>query len=806
MEDLAAAIRGGRVPFPYKRQFLPPAAEYMRRLAAAADHVAVETRYPGASDCRAAIAELSGGAGAGRQRDLVPWGFVDGPRGACLVSFVVDHPGSGSRVSAYDDIDVLPDLFTEEARMQARVLNNPSPIEVWRREPEKVIAAGLKSGLCTKSDLQKVAGNSDVVGAAKAAAHCLREGVYGAAREATQFKISLGAAVYRYFAGLLGEKPEDLRVLDPSAGWGDRALAAAAAGIGEYVGADPNPRLREGHAAVAAAVEAEAERAAAAHRANCVDPCPHGFDAPALARPATRLRWERVDGSDPEHGAPVYSFSLGPEAAVEPVGPTRIRVIPKPFEDISEQELAGGNLPEGSPNSCSGTSFDLVFTSPPFFDFETYNEEDPHQSLARSAPGAQGDPSYTKWLGWFVAFCAKGYALLRPGGFLALYFVDHRPRSAGASPRGRDPERPSDAVRRAIAAAGGRFVGVAAARRGTKRPIPIWVFMKPRGSEERATVGGAATVSADKLPPLLIKEYPVSAGAPTAAAGASPSVYVVRDDILEGGTKMRIMIPFMKTRAETQAFIYVSPPTGFAQVALALSARATGKRAIVFVRDGPLTSATRAARDAGARIVRPRGKKRLRDLREAAAEFAARENAAARATEVMPFGLQSEELIAGLAAGIREAFRAMDADSDISPAGQDSTDVGDPAAFEPARVWLAVGSGVILRAVHRVWPRAKYMCVQVGKEIYPDILEDAASGLPPIDHEVLVAPEHFAEPARALGPRGDPALAPPYPSVASYDAKVWRFVAERARADPGSFGKDARGSPTDLVWNVAADA
>lgn len=50
------------------------------------------------------------------------------------------------------------------------------------------------------------------------------------------FPINLAKSLYKKF----GSK----KVLDPSAGWADRMLGAAAAGVEEYVGVDPNTKLR----------------------------------------------------------------------------------------------------------------------------------------------------------------------------------------------------------------------------------------------------------------------------------------------------------------------------------------------------------------------------------------------------------------------------------------------------------------------------------------------------------------------------------------------------------------------------------
>jgi len=130
----------------------------------------------------------------------------------------------------YWDMDIITDYFTEKPRMQARrSLDKKSISEMW---PDRTLLTEMaraafdseetkKYGLCTLS---------------------LRESLYKCANECTQFKSSLAVSVL----GLLQTK----RVLDISAGWGDRLLAALAMDLERYVGADPNTALKPGHEAM----------------------------------------------------------------------------------------------------------------------------------------------------------------------------------------------------------------------------------------------------------------------------------------------------------------------------------------------------------------------------------------------------------------------------------------------------------------------------------------------------------------------------------------------------------------------------
>jgi hypothetical protein len=88
---------------------------------------------------------------------------------------------------------------------------------------------------------------------------------------------------------------------------------------------------------------------------------------------------------------------------------------------------------------------------------------------------------------------------------------------------------------------------------------------------------------------------------------------------------------------------------------------------------------------------------------------------------------------------------------------------------QPPQVWSVAGSGVLTRALQRVWPEAEFHAVQIGHA-------------PDVGRAILHrAPERFEDDAK---------LPPPFPSCSNYDAKAWRFIAEHA-------------APDSLFWNVA---
>ncbi len=109
----------------------------------------------------------------------------------------------------YNRSDALSDHFTEDVRIDCRFGARPTPRE-------------------THADLPRVVGET----------RCAeRERVYASGRECNAFNPAFAKWVIESTVG------RGARVLDPSAGWGDRLLGALAAGAKCYQGYDPNPRL-----------------------------------------------------------------------------------------------------------------------------------------------------------------------------------------------------------------------------------------------------------------------------------------------------------------------------------------------------------------------------------------------------------------------------------------------------------------------------------------------------------------------------------------------------------------------------------
>lgn len=219
-------------------------------------------------------------------------------------------------------------------------------------------------------------------------------------------------------------------------------------------------------------------------------------------------------------------------------------------------------------------------------------------------------------------------------------------------------------------------------------------------------------------------------------------IVVLRDDLIEGGSKVRVAPALLEGYDE---FVFAGPAQGYAQLALAIAAEMRGVRATFFTaarkEPHPLTKAAIAH---GLKVVFvPIG--RLSNVRAKARAYCDMTGA-----YLANMGL----LLPGMEDALYELAASLPVD--------------------PAEVWVTAGSGTLTRALARAWPDAAVNAVQVGM---PPTLPERA--------RLWVAPEKFHEPASGLRP--------PFPSAECYDAKAWRFVAEHARRDGSA-----------LFWNVGA--
>lgn len=118
----------------------------------------------------------------------------------------------------YEQVDSISDHFVEEIRIQCAERGYQSPLEIWKKNKQSYLEQiNLEQ---TTSEQTKL----------------LRELVYNDARGCNLFNVALGVHLFSYFKAT--------RLLDCTAGWGDRLIAAAVAGVKFYRGWDTNEKLQ----------------------------------------------------------------------------------------------------------------------------------------------------------------------------------------------------------------------------------------------------------------------------------------------------------------------------------------------------------------------------------------------------------------------------------------------------------------------------------------------------------------------------------------------------------------------------------
>jgi hypothetical protein len=268
--------------------------------------------------------------------------------------------------------------------------------------------------------------------------------------------------------------------------------------------------------------------------------------------------------------------------------------------------------------------------------------------------------------------------------------------------------------------------------------------------------------------------------------GKMISVNVFRDDVLEGGTKQRAMAVMIRD-SKADRFVYAGPAEGYAQVALAYVCKLYGKKSTVVLprrRDRRLHALTLVAKSHGVHVVEvpPRnngnGVARLKDVQSFAEQMVKQHNDEKHEGDVMellPFGLHCDSFVSELVQRLKKCI-------------PDDLLSKNP----PKRLWTVAGSAALLASFAKVWPETKFMVVQVGKKIWPDQIgytklesdgEGEFNGPRTFESELFIAPERFFDVAHKQ---------PPYPTVRTYDAKLWQFVLKHAENG-------------DYVWNVGRD-
>lgn len=248
----------------------------------------------------------------------------------------------------------------------------------------------------------------------------------------------------------------------------------------------------------------------------------------------------------------------------------------------------------------------------------------------------------------------------------------------------------------------------------------------------------------------------------SALKSESKITYVVRDDLLPGGTKQRAAGPYIEGLIQEgySHFVYASPFSGFAQVALASICNMLGQRCTIVCEkdqryeDRRFHPFSLKAREFGARIIL------VDSLQEAESVSLQLQD---EKTVKIPLGFDCEEFRSHLALVFLDALKEIK-----RVCGNIQT------------LWMPVGSGTLVRTLLTVLPDTiQIKCVNVRVLSSEDARLQKLISHPSV--EFFEAPVPFRVEAEDL---------PSIPSNLFYDAKLWSFIKEY-------------GHHGDVWWNVA---
>jgi len=403
------------------------------------------------------------------------------------------------------------------------------------------------------------------------------------------------------------------------------------------------------------------------------------------------------------------------------------------------------------------TLYDLVFTSPPYFDLEIYND-DSDQSVSDNTRQER------QWMDLFFSkYLSKAWSYLKPDKYFVIninqkhksehyikWMIDHMYKHHLDS----------------------HYFGVISYCNLDKRnPQPIFIWKK------------STTRIPTELynPKIIIKPIRF----------ANKHFNIIRDDFLIGGSKQRALIPLLEKLIKThnyQIFGYAGPVFGFGQIALAYGCKLLRRQCYIFVeKRRNLHNLTARAKSLGATIIEVPNKlgtnnTPLHDVEKYSQKYFQQhfnttvnsdseyddqlDNKLAKESAYMiPFGMESSDFIKFYVNAIKNNTENSDLLARLNTPSN-----------APINLWLVAGSSVLLRALTIIFPLIHFNIVQVGRNIWTEHVDWSRSTL-------YVAPEKFYEEAIHQ---------PPYPTVKTYDAKLWQFVMKH--------GRDG-----DYIWNVGRD-
>lgn len=221
-------------------------------------------------------------------------------------------------------------------------------------------------------------------------------------------------------------------------------------------------------------------------------------------------------------------------------------------------------------------------------------------------------------------------------------------------------------------------------------------------------------------------------------------VRVVRDDLIVG-TKSRAG-DLLMSKSNYDTIVYSQPRTGLAGVAILDAASHHNKKVILFMPSSKRVSHHQACCIERGAIPIFKRIAAMPNLNKYAKEYAEETGA-----YFVPLGLRHQLSTAAI---LHAALKI------------------DP----PDEVYVAISTGVLSRALQIAWPKAKFTSIAVARNLKAGELGRASVISEPLEFTSSEKKENL----------------PPFPSIATYDAKVWKYI-------PKNTGRNI------LMWNVGPE-
>lgn len=229
-------------------------------------------------------------------------------------------------------------------------------------------------------------------------------------------------------------------------------------------------------------------------------------------------------------------------------------------------------------------------------------------------------------------------------------------------------------------------------------------------------------------------------------------IKVVRDDLMVG-SKCRFADLLMQSIKE-DTVVYVQPRVGLAGVSILEAAKRYGKKVVLFMPSSKEISLHQACTIERGAIPKFRRIAAMPNLNLIAAKWAEENNA-----KFIPLGLKHDLVVACAA---RVAMNLAEVHG------------------QPTACYVATSTGVLVRGLQIGWPDSHFLAVTVARNMKSGELGRA---VPIIEMKEFQAAE-------------DKDKMPPFPTVRTYDAKVWKY----AKA-----GKMMNPNANVWMWNVGKE-